>query len=160
MQNIIRLFAQYGSHIMFILLQTICFYMIVHYNQNQQSIFLNSSNLYVGKVSEKLGAWDTYLNLDEVNDSLASHNANLLELYINRDETDPKLQDSSILQYQLISSKVINSTYHLRNNHITVNKGKTAGVNNDMGVISQHGLVGIVRNTSANFSHIVSLLNP
>lgn len=159
MQNIIRLFAKYGSHIIFILLQSVCYYLIVQFNQNQRSIFLNSSSLYVGKLTDKLGSWDRYLSLDEVNDSLALNNAELLELYINRSAGYPLLEDSSMLQYELIPAKVINTTYHLRNNHITIDKGSADGISKDKGVMSHNGLVGIVRNTSANFAHIVSILN-
>lgn len=159
MQNIIRLFARYGTQITFILLQIVCFTIIVKYNNTQKAIFLNSSNLYAAKLDSKLGKWQTYLSLEEVNDSLAEHNANLLELYINRKEIDPVLADSSLLQYQLIPANITNNTYQLRNNHITVDKGSAAGVTRDMGVISQNGIVGIVRNISSNFAHVVSILN-
>lgn len=159
MQNIIRLFTKYGSHIVFILLQSVCYYLIVQFNQNQRSIFLNSSSLYVGKLTEKLGSWDRYLSLDEVNDSLALHNAELLELYINHSENYPTEGDSSLLQYELTPAKVINTSYKLRNNHITIDKGAASGIKRDMGVMSHNGIVGIVRNTSDNFAHIVSILN-
>ena len=159
MQNLIRLFAKYGTHITFILLQVICFYIIVNYNKSQQSIYLNSSNLYAGKFDAKLGQWQRYLSLTENNDSLARHNAQLLELYINRKKSDPSISDSSLLQYQLIPAQITNNTYQLRNNHITLDKGSDHGVKKDMGVLSHHGIVGIIRNVSPRFSHVVSILN-
>jgi len=159
MQNIIRLFAKYGSHITFILLQAICLYLVVNYNQGQRAIFLNSSKLYNTKLTSKVGQWHRYLSLDKVNDSLALHNATLLELYINRGEQDPEMTDTAGLQYRLVPANVVNNTYHLRNNHITIDKGSAQGIKPDMGVVSKEGLVGIVRNTSKNFAHVVSLLN-
>jgi len=159
MQNIIRLFAKYGSHITFIVLQAVCLYLVVNYNKSQQSIFLNSSKLYNSKLTSKVGQWHRYLSLDVVNDSLAVENAKLLELYINRKETDPTIVDTGSLQYKLIPANVVNSSYQLRNNHITIDKGNSHGITADMGVVSDQGLIGIVRNTSTNFAHIVSLLN-
>ncbi len=159
MHNIIRLFVKYGSHITFLLLQAICFYIIVNYNQDQKSIFINSSKIYQSKLLSKVGQLNTYLSLDEVNDSLATQNAKLIELYINRKIDDPSYRDSTKLIYNLTAARVVNSTYQLRNNHITVNKGSLHGIENDMGVIAPQGLVGIVRNTSNNYSHVISLLN-
>jgi len=159
MQNIIRLFAKYGSLITFILLQAICFFIIVNYNQSQRSIFINSSKLYNNKLANNSGKLYRYLSLDEVNDSLATYNATLLELYINRKEDQPDFQDTAMLQYQLTPANVVNSTYQLRNNHLTLDKGRNEGIQPDMGVISQKGLVGIVRNVSDNFAHVISILN-
>jgi len=159
MQNIIRLFAKYGTQITFVLLQILCFTIIVKYNQTQKAIFVNSSNLYAAKLDSRLGKWQSYLSLQEVNDSLAGHNAALLEMYINRSPGDPVFEDTSTIQYRLIPANVTNNTYHLRNNHITLDKGSADKIERDMGVISEDGIVGIVRNTSENFAHVVSILN-
>lgn len=110
-------------------------------------------------MNQKLGNWNSYLNLDIVIDSLARHNAKLLELYINRDESDPAYKDSSFLQYVLLPAKTVNNTYNLRNNHLTLNKGSLDGVKTTMGVISHNGLVGIVKNISDRYSHVMSLLH-
>ena len=53
MNNVIQLFARYGAHILFIVLEVICFNIIINYNKTQKEVFLNSSNLYAGKISEQ-----------------------------------------------------------------------------------------------------------
>jgi len=159
MQNIIRLFAKYGSHITFILLQVICFYIVVNFNSNHKSIYINSANLYANQVDGKLGQWQNYLSLRETNDSLSNYNAQLLELYINRNPNDPAVKDTNLLQYRIIPAKVSNNTYQLRNNHLTLDKGKVDGVKPNQGVVSQNGLVGVVRNVSKKYAHVVSILN-
>lgn len=159
MQNILRLFAVYGTHITFLALQVLCFYLIISYNQSQKSIFLNSTNLYAGKLEEKVGGWERYMNLDVINDSLATHNARLLEQIINLSPAQQTIIDSNDIRYELLPANIISNSYRLTNNHLTLDKGVKHGAQKSMGVISQHGLVGIIRNVSENLSHVVSLLH-
>ncbi len=44
-------------------------------------------------------------------------------------------------------------------NYITLDKGKKQGVFRDMGVISDQGLVGIVLESSKNFSTVIPVIN-
>lgn len=158
MQNILLLFARFGSLITFIFLTVISFILIVNYNQEQRSIFINSSNYYANKLDARTSKWQSYLALQEVNDSLSRHNAMLMEKFINSKSLDLTSSDTSF-QYDVLPSEVIRSTYHLRNNHLTLNVGSKHGVQKDMGVISENGIIGIVREVSDNFSHVISVLN-
>ena len=158
MQNILLLFARFGSHITFSVLMVFSFILIVNYNKSQRSIYLNSSSLYTQKIDGRMSKWSNYLSLATVNDSLERENARLLEEFINL-KSIPTQNKDSLGQYQLIPANVIRSTFHLRNNHITLDKGTVHGIEKDMGVISEKGLIGIVRNVNNNFSHVVSLLN-
>ncbi len=158
MQNILLLFARFGSHITFIFLTMVCFLLIVNYNQTQKSIFINSSNYYANKLDGKTSEWQSYLSLQEVNDSLANHNAFLMEKFINIETPTPVHSDTS-LQYTVIPAKVIRGTFHLRNNHMTLNVGSNQGIKKDMGVLAENGILGIVRNVSERFSHVISVLN-
>ena len=158
MQNIIQLFARFGTQITFLLFMVISFSLIIKFNNSQRSIFLNSSSYYASKIDSKANEWQGYLSLQEVNDSLSRQNAELLERFINL-SSDIEVVDDTTRHYQLIPARVIRSTYHLRNNHLTIDKGTKDGVERDMGVLTEKGLLGIVRNVSDNFAHIVSVLN-
>lgn len=158
MQNLLLLFARFGSHITFIFFTVICFLLVVNYNQTQKSIFLNSSNYYANKLDARTSKWQSYLSLQEVNDSLSTHNSILMEKFINIKSPNPTHPDTS-LQYEIIPSRVIRGTFHLRNNHMTLDAGSKDGVKKDMGVISENGILGIVREVSANYAHVISVLN-
>jgi rod shape-determining protein MreC len=54
---------------------------------------------------------------------------------------------------------VCNSTFNLRNNFITLCEGSKHGIKEDDAVISQMGVVGIVKKVSENFSIVMSLLH-
>ena len=162
MYNVLQLFFRYGAHILFVVLEIICFYLIINYNQDQKQIFLNSSNLYAAKLSQQQARITQFTRLGNQNDSLLHENANLIENLISIEYASSKIPsaDSALSQYRLIPAQICNSTSHLRNNHITLCKGSREGIRQDMGVISSHqGVVGIVRNVSENFSHVISLLH-
>jgi rod shape-determining protein MreC len=54
---------------------------------------------------------------------------------------------------------VINNSVNKINNYITLNVGYSQGVRQDMGVVGPDGIVGVVRNVSANYSTVISVLN-
>jgi len=51
------------------------------------------------------------------------------------------------------------NTTNKRNNYLTLNKGSNQGIAKDMGVITSTGIVGIVKEVSANFSSVISVLH-
>lgn len=158
MQNILLLFARFGSLITFLVLTTLSFVLIVNYNKSQSDIFINSSNYYANKLDAKTSNWERYLTLQEVNDSLLQHNADLLEKFINV-RTVEELEKDSSGKFELLPANIIRKTFNLRNNHITLDVGRRQGVKHDMAVLAEDGIIGIVREVSDDFSHVISVLN-
>ncbi len=56
-------------------------------------------------------------------------------------------------------AKVIKNSVIREKNLITLNKGGKEGIVQDMGVISDKGVVGVVENTSDHFTTVISLLH-
>lgn len=156
MQNVLQLILRFGSFITFILLEIIALYLIVNYNESQQSIFLNSTKVYRGEFTEKINNYDRYFSLERVNDSLANQNASLLAEGFNR--KSPIELDTSI-KYDVIAANIVGNSFNLRNNHITIDKGIVDGVVADMGVIGSKGLLGIVSNVTEQYALVNSLLH-
>ncbi|PZP39978.1 MAG: hypothetical protein DI598_19575, partial [Pseudopedobacter saltans] len=101
--------------------------------------------------------------LKETNQDLLSKNAELqnrvlvLESYIHKMSTD-SIKTNAVLQdslphkhYDYIIGRVINNSISQVKNYITINGGSKNGLHSDMGVISQQGIVGIVRTVSDNY---------
>ena len=61
--------------------------------------------------------------------------------------------------FKLLPAKVYKSTYSRANNYLTIGVGSNSGVQEDFGVITADGIVGIIDNTSGNFSRVMSVLN-
>jgi len=62
--------------------------------------------------------------------------------------------------YSFVTADVVNNSVTHLSNYITVNKGRKDGVEPDMGVVSERGVVGIVSTVSDHFSVVIPLLNP
>lgn len=174
MRNLIAFLIKNSSWFIFIFLELICFYFIFQYNSYQRSIFLGTSNEVVGEVYDVSGEVISYFGLKKANEELLLRNAELqdrmlsLEDYIYQRaidslKTQAILKDSLIRndnQFEFIIARVINNSVSRIENYIWINKGEKAGIKTEMGVVSEQGIVGIVRAVSANYSVIQPVINP
>ena len=160
MQNILLLLARYGAHFVFIGLEIVCFYLIVNYNQAQKDIWINSSNIFTGYLNYKVDNARDYFHLESINDSLREDNAELLEkiLNYNQKRTDSGL-DSFLMQYNIIPASICGLDIHRRYNYFTLCEGRKNGIKPGMGVVTNNGIVGLVRNVSSNYSIVLPIIN-
>lgn len=113
---------------------------------------------------ESLNAVKRYSGMLTTSDSIAAENARL-RAELRFATIDASYRRDSVIdtvfktRYQYISAEVINNTVNQLNNFITINRGSKLGVAQGMGVINDHGLVGIVRAVSTNYATIASVLN-
>jgi rod shape-determining protein MreC len=163
MKNLLYLFIKFGSFVLLLTLQLICFYLIITFNKTQREIYLNTSNIFVASLNNRIDKFQNYLSLSEVNQQLRVENATLIQKIIDQDikhrqSTWDSTQIDSI-HYKIIPVEICNATYHSKNNHITLCSGKNKGISKDMGVISDDGIIGVVKAVSENFSLVISILN-
>jgi rod shape-determining protein MreC len=165
MRNLWIFISRYNAFFFFFFFFGIGIYLTLSNNPYQNSISINSTNEVVGSAYERLNVLKRYLNLGQVNDSLAFENAKLktelLALQTIDSNQTVKVRDTlNHQQYTLFAAKVIKNSISLRNNYITINKGSADGIVKDMAVISpQKGVVGFVQEVSEHLAVIRSLLN-
>ena len=165
MRNLWIFVSRYNAFFFFVIFFSVGVILCIKNNAYQKSITLNSTNEVVGSAYARLNVLKRYLNLGQVNDSLALENAKLKTDLINLTNIDStksiKINDSiNNQQYTLLSAKVIKNSVNQRNNFITINKGSSDGISRDMAVISpDKGVIGFVLDVSPSFSTIRSLLN-
>ena len=164
MQNLIQFLIKYGYLGLFLLLQFICFTLIVKYNQSQKEIWVNSSHLYMSKLSQRFANVNQYFDLKTENDSIQADNAKLIEQIINfriydTDNTFNEFVQKDTMPYKVIPARVTSKVVNQANNFITINKGALDDIRPDMGVISSKGLVGTVIAVSDHFAKVMLLLN-
>jgi rod shape-determining protein MreC len=165
MRNLWIFISRYNAFFFFIIFFTIGIFLTVKNNSYQRSITLNSTNEVVGSAYERLNVVKRYLNLQEVNDSLAIENGKLkteLLALKNIDSSKTIAVKDTIFQqqYTLVSAKVIKNSINQTNNIITINRGSNDGLTSGMGVISpQRGVVGYIYDVSPHFATIRSLLH-
>lgn len=174
MRNLFNLILRYHFILLFVVLEAVSFSLIVTYNNFQRANFLDSGNFFTGSLLEWVSSYTQYFNLKKVNVKLAEENALLrteLQEQLNRNNFGkPVLIDSLYLpslntdslkkaNFFFSTARVINNSVNQQHNFITINKGKFNGVRQDMGVIADGHVVGLVVNTSDHYSTIISLLN-
>ncbi len=165
MQRLFLFLYKYRAFLTFLLLEIVCAWLIFQNNNYQSAAYFNSSNRLAAKLLQTSGSVHDYLNLKEVNESLAEENALLRQQVQQFNQSLYNLnvrqnRDIEILsQYQYISAKVINNSTRRFDNYITINKGSKHGIEPGMAVIDNNGVVGKVKNVSANFSVITSILH-
>jgi len=88
-----------------------------------------------------------FVNLKKVNEELNSENEALLAV------------DSVKPQFTYISAKIVSNGTNNKHNFIIIDKGRDSGVEEDMGVVSPNGVVGVVSSVSDSYSYVISMLN-
>jgi rod shape-determining protein MreC len=165
MRNLWIFVSRYNAFFFFIIFFVAGVVLTVKNNSYQRSITLNSTNEVVGSAYERLNVLKRYLNLQEINDSLAFENGKLKTELLslkNIDSTKNITVTDTIFkqQYTLVAAKVIKNSITQSNNVITINKGSNDGLQSGMGVISSNrGVVGFILDVSPHFSTIRSLLH-
>lgn len=150
---------------LFLFLEIIAAWFIIKNNTYQGAKFFNSSNSLTAGVLESSDNISDYFDLAEVNNDLAEENAMLMQelqqLKQNFDrQGGARPIDSSLTKkYEFIKAEVVNNSTRRFTNYITVNRGSAQGVEPDMAVIDNQGVVGKVKAVSKNFSVINSILH-
>lgn len=171
-------FQRLSGFLMFIVLQIVCFVLIVKYNKKQQAIFVHSAQLYSGIMNEQVGGLMQFWYMSEYADSLASENARLMAKVGNSKYEDGyiKMVDTTYMdttrthydsirtidleqQFSYIGARVVNNSIVQQYNYLTINRGSKHGIKKDMGVWTHGGVVGIVVDVTPHFARVMSVLN-
>jgi len=157
MGNLFKFLKKFRNFLIFIGLQAFIISLFLDSKNYHKASFVNSTNIISSWVLNKKHNITNYFELEEINTSLAKDNANLLTksltnfhpLQNNIIQINDKLFEQ---QFELLPSIVINYSKHKLNNYGTINKGKLAGVEKEMGVIVNGGIVGFIIDVSEHYS--------
>ena len=159
MQNLLQLILRYSTFWTFVIVEGLCFYMVVQFNQRQGKIFSNTIDRYVSSIYNRYDKVTDYFNLGRQIADVQRENANLRADLTKYDVELSKSQmviDTLEDTYVFIPASVIGKTFIGRNNTFTIDKGSIDGIEEHMGVISPDGVVGIVRSVNKNYALVMS----
>ncbi len=179
MRGLFLFLANNSSAFLFFFLEAICFYLIVRFNDNQQRIYLSTSNAFTGYLNKKSDDIYNYFSLDDQNEMLQRENALLRQQLqrMARTQGDSLLADTALSgvftffpedstgkdtlrdDYTYIPVGVIDNSISSEINTLTLNRGRKDGIEPHMGVINGDGVVGIVREVSDHYSMVMSILH-
>ncbi|RUT79297.1 rod shape-determining protein MreC [Ancylomarina longa] len=164
MKNLLHFIVRFHFTILFIVIEVFSLLLLVNYNNYQKTQFLNSSNFISGGIYEKIAAVTDYLSLSTSNEELNRENTrlnNLLAASFKMSVDSSYLYNDTLYQQQYIyrTAKIINNSVNKQLNYITLDKGEVQGIKPEMAVVTEKGVVGVVKSVSRNFSTVISLLN-
>ncbi|CAG2534112.1 rod shape-determining protein MreC [Maribacter dokdonensis] len=159
MQQIINFLIRNKIFLLYLFLLFIAFIFTFQSHSYHQSKFLNSSNYITGSIYTFSDNITSYFGLREENNRLVEENKRLRDRLFNNVLLSPSRIDSTSVNYEIIRGRAINNSYADQRNYITINKGENDSIAQDMGVITDKGILGIVENTSNNFSTVQSILS-
>lgn len=165
MRQIIYFIKKFRYFLLFIVLETLAFIVIVQDHSYHQSKFVNSANFITGGFYNRINSVNAFFHLKKDNQLLSEENArlkNLLEARENKFVLDSfTVRDTSqyFQKYDYSVAKIINNNYTKRNNFLTLDKGAKHGLSPDLGVINSKGIIGVIKNVSPNYATVLSILN-
>ena len=165
MRSLFLFLFKYRTFFVFVILQILCFWLIISNNRYQSAAFFTSSNRLAASIMTTTDNVSDYFSLGAQNKKLAEENARLKRLLTEKQQISgyfpgKRVKDTALLkQFNYMPAKVVKNSVNWSNNYITINKGDVDGIKRGMGVVSHNGIVGIVKSSSRHFSTITSLLH-
>lgn len=165
MQQIILFFIRKRNFFVFLLLFSFSIFLIIKDNYYPQSKYINSANAISGSLYNFSSYWSQYFDLKNQNNILSEENKQLRNriFALEKKNEQNHLADSVLylenIRYKVHRANVIKNSFLKSKNYLTLDRGEEEGVQQDMGVISPKGIVGIIENTSRQFATVQSVLN-
>jgi len=161
MKEIFNLILRFQSTLIFFVLEIIALCLIVSNNDYQNSVFSDKTSAVSGFLSKKSISIINYLSLKNENLSLIKENIKLKNeldnIIITKEDT--LFQKFNSTNYFYRTANIISISYNRSRNYIIIDKGKKDGILPEMAVVSNQGIVGVIKSTSNNFSIIIPLIN-
>jgi rod shape-determining protein MreC len=165
MQRLFHFIYAYRAFFTFLFLESLCTWLVIENNQYQSIKYFNTSNSVVASIISTSQNIREYFSLRDINQALAGENAALRKKVDQRNQMLSQLDlreiiDTAIInRFDYLSAKVINNTTRNYKNFITIDKGKSNGLEPGMAAISYAGVVGKVKSVSEHYAVLISLLN-
>lgn len=164
MRNLIQFILRFKDFFLFLTLQVFAFYFLFSSNVYHNAVFATSSNEVVAGLYDIRNNFNEYLKLKQNNKTIAQENARLMTRQrssYRRVDHEYVLVDDTLmmLQYRYVPAKVINSSANKQKNFLTLNRGTVDGLAPNQAVVTERGVVGIVRNTSKHFATVIPIIN-
>ena len=162
MSSLLQVFTRQGAFFLFAALEVVCLYLVITYNEPQQTIAESSWSLYTGRFKERADVTRRYFALESLNEQLREENAELLSrlpnaFYTELIDSASVIEDSLRQRYTYIGAKVINKSPLSGNITYVLDRGHIHGVEPHQGVINSNGVVGVVTRVSQRHCRVMAL---
>jgi len=171
MRNIFLFIGRYFTFFAFLGFQVLALSFLFRYNKYHRAVGLGVANEISGWMNSKYANIDQYFHLKQESDRIHHVNDSLINLlktnFLSPDTAAQFVQDT--IPYDTLGHRrryvwrdadVVSNSVNSERNYLQINRGSKQGIRDNMAVLnSDLSLVGIVVNTSDNFSQVMSLLH-
>lgn len=169
-RNLLNFLLRYSPWVVFAFYAGLSCYLLYSDSPAQRHVYMTSAGVVASTVYDGVRNVTSYFHLREINEDLHARNGELEDQVLSLRRQLKEMQEavyadtmtvSEILHpFSFIIASVTNNSIAHPYNYITVNKGQLDGVEPEMGVVDQNGVVGVVNITADHHARIISLLNP
>ncbi|WP_034043473.1 rod shape-determining protein MreC [Wocania ichthyoenteri] len=162
MQQIINFIIRNKRFLLFLFLFSVSIIFTIQSHSYHKSKFINSANFLTGGVYNSFNNLSAYFNLKSQNQLLTEENNCLKSILYNSESTKDSVFIDSISfrkTYKFTNANIIKNSYSATDNVLLINKGIKDSIKEDFGVITSKGVLGIIDDTSGNYSTVISILN-
>lgn len=150
---------------LFLFLQALALTFTFSKNIYHNSILENKIISFKGSIDSKISNFKYYFNLKHENDRLLKENNYYRNLFLGKSKKIKpeyiEILDSTKYKqsYHYTPADIVSNSINRVNNYLIINKGTSQNIKPEMGVITSTGVVGMIVNSTPNFSKVMSILN-
>ncbi len=170
MRNLLDFIVRFSSWFVFAFYAVVSCALLFDRNPYQHHVWLTSAGSVAAGVYDVSNNVTGYFSLRAINEDLQRRQADLEEEVAAlrtqlRTAREALAQDSlaaidSVRQFRFIVATAISNSVTRPYNYIPLDKGEADGLQPEMGVMDQNGVVGVVNVTGKHHARVISLLNP
>jgi rod shape-determining protein MreC len=161
-KRILNALVQFRNPILYLLLLGLSFFFLnnkssFHQSQLEKYGLYVSQNLY--RVSHQIG---NYFQLKKINEKLLQENKALKELELKSKGIPlypSALKVKRRFPFQVKTAHIIKNSFLNQQNFLIIDKGAEDGIKEEMAVITDRGIIGIVKSVSNHYASVISILN-
>ncbi len=162
MQRILDLLKRSRYFLLLVLLEAVAFGMVSAQYNYHKSILAGITGDVGYSLSGVAGAWRKHFSLGEENRQLAAENARLRSLLAVDDKSHDAFEQGPVpdsLPYSFIPAAIVKNSFQNLKNYIVLDKGSADGVEVDQGVVTAHGVLGVIVQVTPHYSVCRSVLH-
>lgn len=146
----------------FIVMEIAALNMLGRSSAGQEFFISRMSHGFMAKVWGASQGIGDYFALKSINNDLAKENFALLsELHESKARAGADARESGMVagHYRLMPASIIKNSRNKQHNYLIIDKGTADGVTAQTGIITAHGIIGIIDTAGTNYSYAISFLN-
>jgi rod shape-determining protein MreC len=162
--RLLRILLRSGGLFTFLLLELVSLYVLVHHNDAQRTIWVETKSVYGSFVSEWVNERLAFLDVARENELLRRENAALLARipasgYPIAVDTTEVIDSAYQQRYTFLASRVVNKSPYGPYNTLVIDRGRNLGVRRGQGILADGGLLGVVSEVGSRYARVLSVLH-